>query len=120
VPHQTQLALQKYLAEHGSKSEFLFPNTVGRRMSNTTFYRFFRRIVRRAALDEAHITPHVLRHFYATTLLHSAVDVKTVQELLGHSDLSTTSRYLHTNADAKRRAAEALPNFMPDSSREEG
>ena len=118
LPHQTQAALADYLAQRVSESGFLFANAAGNRLGNTSFYRMFRRILERAGLAQEDITPHTLRHAYATTLLHSAVDVKTVQELLGHSDLSTTSRYLHTDADTKRRAAEALPNFMPNSNRE--
>jgi len=115
VPHQTQAALTDYLTERDSGSGFLFANAAGNRLGNTSFYRMFGRILKRAGLQDSGTTPHALRHAYATTLLHSAVDVKTVQTLLGHADLSTTARYLHTDADAKRRAAEALPNFMPDS-----
>ena len=81
-------------------------------MGNSTFYRIFKRIVKRAGLDQAGITAHSLRHAYATMLLHSAVDVKTVQELLGHADLSTTSRYLHSDGATKQAAAEALPDLL--------
>jgi len=113
LPHQTQAALADYLAQRESKSGLLFANAAGNRLGNTSFYRLFRRILARAELPDSGITPHSLRHAYATTLLHSAVDVKTVQELLGHADLSTTACYLHTDADAKRRAADALPSFLP-------
>jgi len=56
--------------------------------------------------------PRLSPHTFATMLLHSAVDVKTVQELLGHADLSTTSRYLHSDGAAKQAAAEALPDLL--------
>ncbi len=112
LPGQTRRILKQYLDERESTSELLFPNTCAKRMGNSTFYRIFKRIVKKAGLDQAGITAHSLRHAYATMLLHSAVDVKTVQELLGHADLSTTSRYLHSDGATKQAAAEALPEFL--------
>ncbi len=112
LPEQTRRILEQYLDERESTSELLFPNTRAKRMGNSTFYRIFKRIVKRAGLDQAGITAHSLRHAYATMLLHSAVDVKTVQELLGHADLSTTSRYLHSDDATKQAAAEALPDLL--------
>lgn len=111
LPAQTQQVLGEYLRQR-PPGEWLFPNRAGRRTGNTTFYRLFRRLLRRAGLGAENLTPHSLRHAYATTLLHSRVDIKTVQTLLGHADLSSTSRYLHTDAETKRAAAEALPDFL--------
>lgn len=116
LPDDAAAALQVYLATRSRASDWLFVNKAGRRIGNTTFCRLFRRIVYRAGLGDRDLTPHRLRHFYATQLLRSAVDVKTVQELLGHSDLSTTSMYLHTDDNAKQAAAAALPQFLlPDA-----
>lgn len=81
--------------------------------------RYVQREVRRAAhavrLDGI-LTPHKLRHVYATELLRDGVDVRTVQELLGHSDLKTTEIYTHTALEAprtvnaiERHAARLLP-----------
>lgn len=111
IPAQTRKALHEYLTQQPEPSEYLFPNRVGRQMGTTTFARMFRRIVARAGLAGSGITPHSLRHAYATQLLHSGVDIKTVQELLGHADLSTTSRYLHSDAHTKQAAVETLPSF---------
>ncbi len=91
LPGQTRRVLKQYLDERESTSELLFPNRCAKRMGNSTFYRIFKRIVKNAGLDQAGITAHSLRHAYATMLLHSAMDVKTVQELLGHADLSKGS-----------------------------
>jgi len=120
LPGQTRRILKQYLDERESISELLFPNTCAKRMGNSTFYRIFKRIVKKAGLDQAGITAHSLRHAYATMLLHSAVDVKTVQELLGHADLSTTSRYLHSDGATKQAAAEALPDFLQTMADKEG
>ncbi len=114
LPAQTQQALASYLTQRDGSSELLFTNRAGHRIGNTSFYRMFRRWLRRAGAN-GEITPHSLRHQYATTLLHSGVDVKTCQELLGHADLSTTSRYLHTTDDTKRAAANALPTYAETS-----
>lgn len=62
------------------------------------------RRVRRAALIIKRVTPHTTRHTFATTLLDKGVDLKTVQELLGHSHIRTTERYLHTSDDKKIEA----------------
>lgn len=53
-------------------------------------------------------TPHVLRHTFATRMLGAGVDIRTVQELLGHKRVETTQRYSHTSAERKRLAIERL------------
>ena len=54
------------------------------------------------------MTPHRLRHTFATHLIRQGVDVRTVQELLGHADLQTTARYLHSDTRAKQEAVGKL------------
>lgn len=112
LPDEAATALADYLSTRTAASEWLFVNKAGQRVGNTSFARMFRRIKRKAGLGSRDLTPHRLRHFYATRLLHSAVDVRTVQTLLGHASLSSTEIYLHTDDNSKKAAAAALPSFV--------
>ena len=62
--------------------------------------------VKRAGLDK--VTWHMFRHTFASRLTRGGVDIVTVKDLLGQSNISTTLRYAHSNDDAKRRAVEGL------------
>ncbi len=64
--------------------------------------------VKKAALIQKRITPHTTRHTFATSLLDKGVDLRTVQELLGHSHIRTTERYLHTSDEKKIDAVSRL------------
>jgi site-specific recombinase XerD len=66
------------------------------------------RRVKKSSLIEKRITPHVTRHTFATSLLDKGVDLKSVQELLGHSHIRTTEKYLHTTDEKKIDAVSRL------------
>ncbi len=87
-------SLLNYVSHHRLKTsnDFVFTGPHGRLLT-TLMRREFKEAARIAGLPWIH--PHSLRHYYATTLLKNGVNVKTVQILLGHSSLATTSRYLH-------------------------
>ena len=63
---------------------------------------------RKAALIKRQTTPHTLRHTFAVSLLDQGVDLRTVQDLLGHSNITTTQAYLHTSDEKKMEAVRSL------------
>jgi hypothetical protein len=71
-----------------------------------------RRWLRDAGLDEKGYTLHSLRHTFATLALRAGVDLRGLQELMGHEDLSTTARYLHTDARNRLEAAAKLEALL--------
>lgn len=108
-------ALAKYLGEtrenmmEDKSSDVLFVNCSGKPMSRQGFWKLIKYYAKKAGI-ESDITPHTLRHSFAAHLVENGADLKSVQEMLGHSDISTTQIYANLNHNHLREVyAKAHP-----------
>lgn len=91
----------KYLDNYLSKvkcNKYLFTNKKGEKLTINEVEQIVKDIMKHISI-KTHVTPHTLRHTFATHLLNNGADIKTVQELLGHANLSTTGIYTHVSSD---------------------
>ena len=106
-------AIDAYLIERNKKvlsdNRALFGSRDNNRISVTAVHRLVKKALLQAGLDSTQFSAHKLRHTAATMMLSGGVDVKTVQEVLGHENLNTTQIYTHIESTELKLAAEANP-----------
>lgn len=98
VSRRAQTAMARWMAARaGDRSAYLFPSRKGH-ISRIRLFQLIKALAARADLDPAKVSPHVLRHAFATHLLEGGADLRVLQTLLGHADIATTQIYTHVDS----------------------
>jgi len=111
IYRQAALAVEEYLKDarpHLARTDAekaMFLNRRGERLTRQGFWQILKGHAKAAGLEEE-ITPHTLRHSFATNMLSGGADLRSVQELLGHANISTTQVYTHLTSEHVRRSYE--------------
>ena len=111
--------IQEYLNERpklskNNKSDYLFLNKSGNHLSRFSFFKIIKKLLKEKNIN-VNVSPHTLRHSFATHMLEYGADLRTIQELLGHSDIATTKIYTHIS---NNRIKEDYEKYHPRSSKE--
>lgn len=99
VSTRARAVLSRWLAVRKGTSRFLFPSTgQSGHLTRVRLFQLLRALAGRAGLDPERVSPHVLRHAFATHLLEGGADLRVLQMLLGHADIATTQIYTHVDS----------------------
>jgi site-specific recombinase XerD len=90
--------------------EYLFTGPNGR-LTDRNLQKMVRKFAKKAGINKE-VHPHTLRHSFATHLLENGTDIRKIQELLGHADLSTTQIYTHISTEELKKIKSPIDNLM--------
>ncbi len=115
IGKNTLKSIKTYLSEvrvlYNSKTDFLFINKFGMQLSRQSIHKLVKSLAELAGINKT-ISPHTFRHSFATHLLEGGADLRAVQQMLGHSSISTTEIYTHIDREYLR---ETILSFHPRS-----
>lgn len=113
---KTKAALKRYLeirkiflppeVESKIPNPWLFPSRSGKPVTRQSFFLWLKELAGKAGIDAAAISPHALRHSFASHLLEGGADLRVIQELLGHADIATTQIYTHVAGSRLKKLVE--------------
>lgn len=99
VSTRARMALSRWLVLRGEGGKLLFPSRSGKgHLTRVRLFQLLRALAARAGIDPEKVSPHVLRHAFATHLLEGGADLRVLQMLLGHADIATTQIYTHVDS----------------------
>lgn len=108
IGEYSKQAIIKYIEEEKPKGVFLFPNSKGTMLTRQAIWKLIKKYS--SKIDKYNVSPHTIRHTFATHILEGGADLRSVQVLLGHEDISTTQIYTHVD---KKRLKEVHKKFHP-------
>lgn len=110
--HEYLKIRSQFLPKHKQNSSFLFPSKRGKdgHITRQRFAQMLKKLAAKAGINSATISPHILRHAFATHLVAGGADLRSVQKMLGHADIATTQIYTHVLDD---QLATAVRNNHP-------